>query len=387
MKRLVPEELRELVAHRAGPCVSIYMPMHRGQDNKQDPIRFKNLLGRCREYLLASGMRPAQVQELLDPLYRTSFQPETWRNPAASLAVFCAPGLFRQYRLETEVPEAAIVAEQFHLKPMIEMLTGLGTFYVLALNLNHVGFYRCSRLGIEPVTIPDSPMSLAESMKFDVIEESARFHTVSAPSARPMGVWSGPGNGGNDERVRKKFILEFFLKLDRSLCRMLASQRTPLVLAGVKYLCSLYREANRYGGLIEQEVSGSTDRMDVKKLHQQSLLAIEPLHGRRREQAVAKYHQLAGTPMASSDLKRIVSAAYQGQVQTLLVPLGANRWGSYDPATDNMLIHDKQQAGEEDLLDFAAAHTLMHGGDLYTVPAGPQSAPAAVLRYGVKTPA
>lgn len=48
MDLLALDELGALAAQDAAPCVSLFMPTHRaGEDTRQDPIRFKNLLGRA----------------------------------------------------------------------------------------------------------------------------------------------------------------------------------------------------------------------------------------------------------------------------------------------------------------------------------------------------
>ena len=42
--------LRELAEKTQGPLVSIYLPTHKSSpENKQDPLRFKNLLNKAEE--------------------------------------------------------------------------------------------------------------------------------------------------------------------------------------------------------------------------------------------------------------------------------------------------------------------------------------------------
>jgi hypothetical protein len=56
----------------------------------------------------------------------------------------------------------------------------------------------------------------------------------------------------------------------------------------------------------------------------------------------------------------------------------------FDPEANSVQIHPQHQAGDEDLLDLAALHTLTNGGNVYAVEPGnvPQDkAIAAVFRY------
>jgi hypothetical protein len=79
-----------------------------------------------------------------------------------------------------------------------------------------------------------------------------------------------------------------------------------------------------------------------------------------------------------------VHAALQGRVDTLFVAAGEQRWGTADPRTLQVTIHDLPQPGDEDLLDRAAVHTLLTSGTVFAVPVQqvPGPGPAAVLlRY------
>lgn len=59
MNLVSKEELRTLVEKPHEWCVSVYMPTHLAfPENKQDPIRFKNLLREAEERLKAAGLRP-----------------------------------------------------------------------------------------------------------------------------------------------------------------------------------------------------------------------------------------------------------------------------------------------------------------------------------------
>lgn len=67
---LVTDAVLAELAHARGPgLVSLAMPTHRaGPDTRQDPIRFRNLLGRAAELLGEhSGITGREADELLAP--------------------------------------------------------------------------------------------------------------------------------------------------------------------------------------------------------------------------------------------------------------------------------------------------------------------------------
>jgi hypothetical protein len=83
-------------------------------------------------------------------------------------------------------------------------------------------------------------------------------------------------------------------------------------------------------------------------------------------------------------VKIIVKAAVHGRIDTLFVASDKYCWGSYDKDTGEVNIHEREQIGVQDLLDFAAISTLSHGGVVYTTEAErlPNNGPmGAVFRY------
>jgi hypothetical protein len=84
------------------------------------------------------------------------------------------------------------------------------------------------------------------------------------------------------------------------------------------------------------------------------------------------------------DLKEIVPAAYFQRVDYLLVPIGQQVWGDFDPETMTVDLHPEPEPDDQDMLDFAAIYTLLNGGAVYIVK--PEELPngvpaAAIFRY------
>ncbi|MEQ9357779.1 hypothetical protein [Coleofasciculus chthonoplastes] len=87
---------------------------------------------------------------------------------------------------------------------------------------------------------------------------------------------------------------------------------------------------------------------------------------------------------ASDALKELVQAAYNQRIDSLFVALDHQQWGSFDPQSNTVQLHEQHQAGDQDLLDLAAVYTVLNGGTVFAVeservPA--QSPIAAVFRY------
>lgn len=184
MAILSRDELRKLMDRPGEIGISIYMPTHRTGDVKQDPIRLKNLLREGERQLIDNGLRTKDARQLLEPAKRLLTDSFFWQHQSESLAIFSSPAMFHHFRLPYDFQELVIVAERFHIKPLISLLSGDGLFYVLAVSQNVVRLLQCSRYSVRTITPEAIPGSLAEALKYDEPERQLQFHT---------GTGTGPG--------------------------------------------------------------------------------------------------------------------------------------------------------------------------------------------------
>lgn len=381
MKTLSRDELKELTERRNGACVSIYMPTHRaGNETRQDPIRFKNLLREAEQRLAADGIRDPEVQSVLEPARRFLQDTSFWAHQGDGLAVFASQNVFRHYSMPVSVRERVVVGDRFHVKPLLPLLDGDSRFYILALSQNRIRLFQGTRYSVTEIELAGVPGSIDEILKYEDPEKSIQVRTHQA----------GEGTGamfhghGLVESSIKDHLRRFFLQVDRGLREFLKDERAPLVLAGVEYLHPIYREASNYPHLVDEGVAGNADELRPEELHAPAWTAVRPLFLKAQEEAAARYRALAGTGKATGDIKLIVPAAWHGRVDSLFVVAGTERWGTYDRETGEIHLHRKARPGDEDLFDVAAVHTFLNRGSVFLVE--PAKMPggeglAAIFRY------
>ena len=120
MELLSRAELKTLIEEPEGLCVSIFLPTHQaGAQTQQDPIRLKNLLREAEEQLLAKEFRTPEAEELLGPAWELLDDSVFWRHQSDGLAVLLSPGVFRHYRLPLNFEDLVVVADRYHLKPLL----------------------------------------------------------------------------------------------------------------------------------------------------------------------------------------------------------------------------------------------------------------------------
>lgn len=375
--------VRELAETQQSPCISIYLPTHRNsRDRRQDPIRLKNLLNDADAQLRDKGLGEAEVKELLASARRLIEDTNFWKYQSDGLALFLARGTFHHYRLPLGFEELAVVTDHFHLKPLLPLIQEDGRFYLLALSQNSARVFQGSRLSLSELDVAGMPSSLAEALRFDDPEVSLQFRQKGAETGTDRAaIYHGHGAGADD---RKKRLLRYFQQIDRGLQELLADQHAPLVLAAVDYYLPIYREAARHRWLLDECVSGNPEDVSIADLHTRAWQIAEKEFSRSRQEAQEKLGQALSNNKGSQALKEIVRAAHQGRVDTLFVRRDEQMWGTFDPDSMSVHVHQEQQAGDKDLLDLAALQTFLMDGTVYAVPANelPERASvAAIYRF------
>jgi hypothetical protein len=367
------EDLKKLLAEPGKPCVSLFMPTHRG-GGEADRIRWRVHVGEAEKQLIGTGLRAPDVRELLGPARQLLEDPLFWKHQCDGLAAFLAPRVFHIYRLPMTFEDLVVTADHFQVTPLLPLLTSNGRYYVLALSQEAVRLLQGSRYSVSKVDLRGVPRNLAEA---SLTHDSSRPFTFFGRRQGGPESWGrifhGHGVGLNDT---KEELLQYFHKIDRGLYPLLSEEKAPLVLAGAEYLLPIYRRANSYPHLLEQAIEGNPDRLSNQELHDRAWALVRPHFEEAQHQAAAQYRQLAGTGRTASELNQVVSAAYHGQVETLLVALGRQSWGRFDPATGQLHQHEQTEPGDEDLLNLAAVHTLLRRGAVF-MPWSQTRSPAA----------
>jgi len=371
-------ELKTLMEKSEGPCVSIFMPTLRGGvQSQQNPIRFKNMLREAEERLVAAGLRSPEAKELLEPAQKLLLDGPFWRQ-SNGIALFLSPNTFRYYRLPFDFEELLVVTDRFNIKPLLRLPASAVRFYILALSQNRVRLFEGvnQRINEIDLELEGIPQSIAAAMGYDDSEKQRQAHSGLPGTS----IFHGHAVA-DDAKVN---ILRYFQQIDRGLRGLLRDRQVPLLLAGVSYLFSIYKEANNYPYLLQEGIEGNPDRMETEELYERAWAVVGPHFLKARQEAVDLYRQMAGTGLTSNDVKEIVPAAYYGRVDILFVVTGRQLWGTFDPDTNEVELNPVAEHGNGDLLDLAAVHTILNGGVVYAVEPDkmPENVPlAAVYRY------
>lgn len=381
MAILSRSELEALAGEEPGICVSLYMPRQQPwPDANRDRITYKNLIKETKNLLEQSDIDDGGANELLRPVVDLQDEPDFWNTPSAGVAIFASENAFHRYHLPVNFDQLATVTRRYHLKPLMPLLSVGGRFFVMALSQKDIRLLECTQESCRQVEIPDKPYGLEDVVQIPR-EQALQQHRTSSGTGKGDAVYHG-GHKGRDVKLRK--IQRYFEELEKAAQQVLSEEHVPLVLAGVDYLRSLYRDTTDYRVLADEGISGNPDELDLQQLRDRAWKIVEPIFQQAEKDAIDSYHELAGTNRTTNELQEAVPAAHHGRVDAILVARDVHKWGRFDPQSLDIELEDEMTPENEDLLDLAAVQTLLNGGHAHTIPSDrlPSHSPiAAIFRY------
>jgi hypothetical protein len=374
-------DLRLLADTSAEYCTSILMPTHRvGDQRVQDRIRFKNLLARAAGELTALGRGTRAVDEFLAPAEDLLDDTTFWAHLGDALAVYLSPEQMFVFRLGSPTAEQVVVADRFHLKPLLPAVATDTTFHVLALSQNQVRLLRGSASHVAELALADIPPDLAHVVRFDDRERQLHSHGASrVGGGRVAATFHGQGGAKDtaDDDLRR-----FLKAVDDGLATLIGQPEPPLVLAGVGRVIAEFRRISGRSSIVDSAIEGNPEHDTNDELHDRAWRLVQPILDRARADAAESF--AARTQNTVDSVADVVRAASIGQIDTLFTPLDDYCWGHFDADAGTVTEHDTHLPGDRDLFDLAAVETLLHHGTVYAVNSDeiPGSGPvAALLRY------
>lgn len=348
------------------PCISLYQPTHRHRpQNEQDPVRYRNLL-KTAESSLRRKYPAHEIEALLQPFAALATDRDFWNYALDGLAVLGAPGLFRTFRLQRSVREFCVVADSFHVKPLIRILQSADRYQLLCLNCRQMRLLEGNRDVLdEIVAAPEVPATIGEALGYELTEP----HLTVASYG--MGAGELPmrhGHGGRRDEVDKD-TERYFRAVDRAVLRHHSRpSELPLMLAAMKEYHAIFRSVSRNPFLMKEGLSINPDAVSVDQIRAQAWKLIEPIYLKRLSDRIEKYQIARSRHLGSDDVLQIARAAISGRIDSLLVEADRVIPGRIDPATGEIKPADISDPEIDDLLDDLSETVLRAKGDVVIVP-------------------
>lgn len=376
------KELKPILSS-GGPCISAYVPLsslpnHQGVN--ANVLKWKECIRNLEQKLPRQG---AEGRELVQSIADWDSLFGGAKPGGKSVAVFRSPDVFRVAWMDGEVGSQAVIGPHFYVRPLLPELTKAKTFYLLALSQKDIRLLSCNSNHSEEVALSTRGVATSFDEYMNPVKPD-HTQNLGASAGPASGSSKGVFSGTNTEKEdRDKYLSHFYKQIDRAVNDVLRGKTEPLVLAGVDYELSLYRDINSYPNLSGEAVHGAPNGLKAGEMHARAIEAVSKDYQSTLDDALATYDHKVGAG-ATNRLRDIVTAVYEGRVMTLFVSDSLGQTGSFDESTYAMKGRETGSAEDEDLVNDAVVQAILHAGQVFVVPNTkmPNGAPlAATYRF------
>ncbi len=352
--------ISNLINNDSEILISITLPTHKtGEEGKQDPIRFKNLLNEVEQELEKKGEKKSDIEELLKPARELLDKPLFWSHVDHGLAVYITESSFDVYKLPYSVEEQTFVNDHFLITPLLPMTSMDGTYCVLSVSRQNLRLLKCTRNEVTDITPDDIPTSVADYLEVDQ-EKELQFHTGAKGEAAMFF-----GHNANDEDKRK-IVVQFYREAEKKITDSMNGQGDPLVLVGLKENIHLYRKVNNYGRIVEDVIPRNPDELSDKQLMEEGWGVIKEYFLKDMYKSLDNYSKQPNEKV-SNNLSEIIEAAVMGKAQTIFLSKGEKKWGLYDDEEHTVHYTNSDDKSVE-LLNWLSITGFKRGSKVYMLP-------------------
>lgn len=371
----------DMMLEEGGTHISLYQPTHRHYpENKQDTIVFKNLLRDIVESLKLEN-EPNFIDSMMKPFYQLEKDADFWNNTLDGIAILATQDKCIIYNLNGSVKALVVVNNSFHTKPLIQAFQYGENYQILGLSHNNFSLYQGNRYGFSEIEIDsDVPRNLVA-----VLGKQQTHPSLSEGSFGGVGrtaVYHGQG----DKKVEDdKDAEKFFRYVDHYVYENYSKvSKLPLILVSLSEYHTEFKKMSENPYLIEKSIDCSYDSVEPEQLQSKVLELIQSLNLEKTEKIVEAYKKAEAESKGSSDLAQIVKAAYESQIETILIEKNRIIPGEVDRATGKIKSGDIDHPDCGDILDGLAELVLQKRGNVVIISKDKMpstTGAAAIYRY------
>ena len=353
-----------VLGSRTGPCLSLYQPTHRHHpDNQQDPVRFRNLTRVLRESLHQRyGSHDATA--LLEPFHALATDGGFWNHTQSGLAVLAAPAFFRVYPLLRAVPERAVVAESFHVKPLLRIVQSADAYHVLTLSRREMRLFEGNRDALEEIDLVPGVRTITEALGDELTEPHLTVASYGGVGRIAQRHGHGSKNDETDVDTER-----YFRAVDRSILEHYSRPSgLPIVLAALSEYHEPFHGVSQNPYLLTEGIQVNPGALSSEELCRRAWRAVEPRYLARLGQLVERFGAARGVNRGGENLQDIAAAANAGRVAAILIEADRVVPGRIKEDSGGIAFGSLDRPDMDDVLDDLAELVLRMGGEVVVVP-------------------
>lgn len=289
------EQLKNLSGERNTPCVTISLDTHRTHpDNKQDEIRFKNLLKEAEERVIEEfGKRPASA--LLEKLETLTSEIDFNHN-LDSLHVFLSNDTQEIIKSPLKTSNEGVhISDSFAIRSLIKTLNRTETYLIMLLSQSGVHLYEAINDGIvSEIRNTDFPFS-----------ENEHYNTF--PDKR------------SDSKHLDDLVREFLNKIDKALVKTYHETHLNCVVICTEDNYSRLQQVADNPEIYLGYANIDYNNTSTHQIAGQAWEIIQKHQKQRRTEAISEMKEAVSQGNVLTDLQEIYQAAIDGRGDLLIV--------------------------------------------------------------------
>ncbi|MEU5881583.1 hypothetical protein [Spirillospora sp. NPDC047279] len=345
--------LSELRKPRTFPAVSVLMPTNRtAPENRQDPIRLRNLLAEVRRRLREDArVTPGAVDEVVRGLEQAAGEVDL-RYAADGLVLFAAPdGEHHAFTIDQPVDERVIVDTTFATRDLVAAYTRMPRYWLLS--------------------ISDQQTRLWDGQGEELTEFTGRgFPIVPAEDGEERTTRHSPRLARHGDEQHRQLIREVVAALHT----VLGKDRRPVIVAGVTRHQAFFDEFSGPGVTVAGRIDGSYEGAPAAQLAELARPVLQAYEDFREVAVLTELEAARSIQRYAAGLAEVMTLVEEGRGEHLVVERGY-----YAPAvkTEGELVPVEGPLGAlkgadvvDDVVDNIIETALEYGGEVTFVSDG-----------------
>jgi len=373
-----PHEL--LLSEKSGTCISLYQPTYRQlPDREQNLIRYKNLLQQIVQSL-EEKFDKHEVEQWMQPFYKISEDREFWRHTQDGLAIFATADHCIVYKLQRPVKEFTVVANSFHIKPLIRVYQSADRYHLLGINRKEFSMFEGTRYNLERLEMDPEVLNTFKK----AIGEDFEDKIVTATGSGPNNEVKMHGQGSKKDIINKE-TEKFFRVADKEVMTHYSQpMQLPVFLVALDEHHALFQQVSKNKLLRKQGIKVDFQSMTEKKLQEAAWEILEPLYIEKTHELVTQFENARSQDKGSDDITQIARAASEGRISRVLIEADSIHPGRVNTETGELIEANLMHPEIDDVLDDIAEIVFRQKGEVVVIPKERMPAntgAAAIYRY------
>lgn len=290
---------------------------------------------------LALAMTPHEISQFLAPIVLFQEDGKRLKEFKGSIGLFRTEKSFRALSLPMDIESSCIVADTFHVKPLLKWMQVDRDFLLLGLEAGSASLYQGNLYGIKHVDTVIYPESIRCR---DDEKEQLRF----------------------SEQIGRKYKLRETMEWLNTWVMSLTSAVQPrLFIAGKNDLTRSLLQVLQYENTSSVPIRVSFNHHKVPDIANQIRLVLKEEAKKHFERVLLEFHSAADSSAAKGNVFAIAKAAAAGKIKKLLITDSIRIFGKMNRKNGDLKLngHDLDHE-DDDILDDIAQTVLSYGGEV-----------------------